>query len=74
VVDEPDAAGRVLGVVVAMQRQTDRVTSPFEEKTVHTPLGLAITVPSTLLRETIESWQAKPAPATVTAPAAAAAP
>lgn len=74
VVDEPDAAGRVIGVVVAMQRQTDRVTSPFEEKTVHTPLGLAITVPSPLLRETIEAWSTKAAPAIVTAPAAAAAP
>jgi hypothetical protein len=47
----------VIGVVVAMQRQTDRVTSPFEEKTVHTPLGLAITVPSTLVHETIDRWR-----------------
>jgi hypothetical protein len=74
VVDEPAAAGRVIGVVVAMQRQTDRVTSPFEEKTVHTPLGLAITVPSPLLHETIEAWSTKAAPTVVTAPAAAAAP
>lgn len=61
VVDEPDAVGRVIGVVVAMQRQTDRVTSPFEEKTVHTPLGLAITVPSPLLRETVDRWRTPPA-------------
>lgn len=53
----------VVGVVVAMQRQTDRVTSPFEEKTVHTPLGLAITVPSSLVHETIELWQRQAAAA-----------
>lgn len=52
----------VAGVVVAMQRQTDRMTSPFEEKAIHTPLGLAITVPATLLRETIAAWVAKPEP------------
>jgi hypothetical protein len=61
VVDDPGAAGFVIGVVVAMQRQTDRVTSPFEEKTVHTPLGLAITVPSPLLHETIRRWRKPPA-------------
>jgi len=48
---------------VAMQRQTDRVTSPFEEKTIHTPLGLAITVPSTLVHETIDRWQEQAAAA-----------
>ena len=53
----------VIGVVVAMQRQTDRVTSPFEEKTVHTPLGLAITVPSTLVHETIHRWRQQAADA-----------
>jgi hypothetical protein len=53
----------VVGVVVAMQRQTDRVTSPFEEKTIHTPLGLAITVPSTLVHKTIDRWQEQAAAA-----------
>ena len=64
-----DAAGEplVAGVVVAMQRQTDRVTSPFEEKTIHTPLGLAIVVPATLLHETIELWRTKAEAAPVTA-------
>ena len=61
VTDDGSAGPLVAGVVVAMQRQTDRVTSPFEEKTVHTPLGLAITVPSPLLRETIDRWRAPPA-------------
>jgi hypothetical protein len=45
----------VVAVVVAMQRQTDRVTMPFEERTVHTPLGLAVTVPSPFLRQAVDS-------------------
>lgn len=53
----------VAGVVVAMQRQTDRVTSPFEEKTLHTPLGLAIAVPAPRLHETIERWRSAAASA-----------
>lgn len=61
VTDDGSAGPLVAGVVVAMQRQTDRVTSPFEEKTVHTPLGLAITVPSPLLRQTIDLWRKPPA-------------
>lgn len=54
-----DDAGRpvVVGVVVSMQRQTDRTTSPFEERTTHTPLDLAITVQAALVRDTIEAWQ-----------------
>lgn len=47
----------IAGVVVAMQRQTDRITSPFEEKIIHTPLGLAIVIPGPFLRETIEKWR-----------------
>lgn len=47
---------RVAGVVVGMQRQTDHISSPYEEKTMHTPLGLAIVVPSTRVREVIELW------------------
>lgn len=61
VTDDGQASPLVTGVVVAMQRQTDRVTSPFEEKTVHTPLGLAITVPSPLLLETVARWREPPA-------------
>lgn len=64
VTDDGPAEPLVVGVVVAMQRQTDRVTSPFEEKTVHTPLGLAIVVPSPLVHETIELWQGNQAAAT----------
>lgn len=47
----------VVGVVVSMQRQTDRTTSPFEERTTHTPLDLAITVQAALVRDTIEAWR-----------------
>jgi len=50
----------VVGVVVAMQRQTDRTTSPFEETVRHTPLGLAISVPSPRLLELIEKRDPKP--------------
>ena len=44
----------VVGLVAAMQRQTDKSTTPFEERTVHTPLGLAIVVQSPFLRETVD--------------------
>lgn len=45
----------VAGVVVGMQRQTDRSSLPFEEKTVHMPLGLAIVTQAAFVRETIEA-------------------
>ena len=57
VTDEGAAGPLVAGVVVAMQRQTDRVTSPFEEKKVHTPLGLAIAVPADRILQTIDRWR-----------------
>lgn len=60
VVVELDGGPLVAGVVVSMQRQTDRVTSPFEEKTVHTPLGLAIAIPADRVRETIDRWRERP--------------
>ncbi len=44
----------VVGIVVGMQRQTDRATMPFEERVFHMPLGLAIAVQAPLIRETIE--------------------
>jgi hypothetical protein len=49
----------VVGLVIAMQRQTDKSSTPFEERTVHTPLGLAIAVQSPFVRETIELLQKK---------------
>jgi len=55
-----DADGRpvVAGVVVGMKRQTDRVKSPFEERTMHTPLDLAVTVHPVLVGEALDAWQA----------------
>lgn len=44
----------VVGLVTGMQRQTDRMSLPFEERTTHTPLGLAIVVPASVIRETID--------------------
>ena len=47
----------VVGLVIAMQRQTDRSVMPLEERTVHTSLSLAIAVQSPFVRETIDRWQ-----------------
>ena len=44
----------VVGVVHGMHRQTDRSILPFEERTIHTPLGLSIVTQAAFLRETIE--------------------
>ena len=60
VVIDDDGEALVVGIVVAMQRQTDRIVSPFEEKIIHRPLGLAIVVPSTLLLDLIQQWQSSP--------------
>lgn len=46
----------VVGLVISMQRQEDRVTTPFEEKTVYMPLGLAVAVQAPFIRETIDLW------------------
>lgn len=46
---------RVVGLVFAMERQTDRTVAPLEERTVHTPLGLAIAVQAPNLRQTIDA-------------------
>jgi hypothetical protein len=43
----------VIGMVLGMHRQTDRVVSPFEERTTHTPLGLSIVVQASYVSETI---------------------
>ena len=44
----------VIGVVLGMHRQTDRSSLPFEEKTMHTPMGLSIVGQAAFLRETID--------------------
>ncbi len=44
----------VAGLVIGMHRQTDKSSLPFEEKTMHTPLGVAIVVQARFIRETIE--------------------
>ena len=44
----------VVGMVVGMQRQTNRSTMPFEERTFHMPLALAIVVRAPLIRETVD--------------------
>ena len=47
-------AGVIVGLVVGMERETDKVTMPFEERTVHHPLGLAIVAHSEIIRQTVE--------------------
>jgi hypothetical protein len=45
----------VIGLALGMLRQTDSASLSFEQLTFHTPLGLAIVVQATFIRETIES-------------------
>jgi hypothetical protein len=44
----------VVGLVLAMHRQSDKATLPFEERTVHTPLGLSIVAQAVFIRETLD--------------------
>lgn len=44
----------VVGMVIGMQRQTDRSKMSFEERTFHMPLALAIVVQAPLVREAVE--------------------
>ena len=41
------------GIVVGMHRQTDHTTSAFEDRTIHTPLGLAIAIQPAIIAQTI---------------------
>ena len=43
----------VVALITGMHRQTDKTKSPFEERTVHTPLGLGICIQSNFIRDTI---------------------
>lgn len=45
----------VVGLVSGMLRQTDKSVLPFEERTMHTPLGISIVAQAPLIREAIES-------------------
>ncbi|WP_157605913.1 trypsin-like serine protease [Schlesneria paludicola] len=49
----------IVGVASSMQQQTDRSTLPFEERVMHTPMGLSIAVQSAYLRDTITQMQQK---------------
>ncbi len=44
----------IVGIASSMQRQTDKSSMPFEERTMHTPMGLSIAVQAAYLRETID--------------------
>jgi hypothetical protein len=46
--------GLIVGLVLGMHRQTDKVSMPFEERTVHHPLALAIVAHAQIIRQTVE--------------------
>ena len=48
-----EADWRIVGIVSGMHRQSDRFAVPFQETTLHYPLGLAIAAPADLVRETV---------------------
>jgi hypothetical protein len=47
----------VAGLVLGMHRQTDRAVLPFEERIMHTPLGISMAVQASFVRETIALLQ-----------------
>lgn len=51
---ERNTSPLVAGVLLGMHRQTDKSSSAFEERTIHTPLDLAIVVQGPLVREAVE--------------------
>ena len=50
----------IAGLVIGMQRQTDKVSMPFEERTVHHPLGLSIVAHAGIIRQTVERLLTQP--------------
>jgi hypothetical protein len=44
----------ISGMVIGMHRQTDKSTLPYEEKIIHTPMGVAIAVQAPFIRQTID--------------------
>jgi hypothetical protein len=44
----------IAGLVLGMHRQTDKVSLPFEERTVHHPLGLSIVAHAEIIRQTLD--------------------
>lgn len=62
VIVHPDAAQPssqtpplVVGLVTGMHRQTDKATLPFEERTMHTPLGVSIVIHAQFIREIVDA-------------------
>ncbi|TVQ03606.1 MAG: serine protease [Planctomycetaceae bacterium] len=54
VVSLSDGEPRVVALAFGMQRQSDKVTLPFEERVMHTPLGISNTLQAQFIRDTIE--------------------
>ena len=50
----------VVGLVTGLHRETMKTNTPYEERTVHRPLGLAIVIHAEFLRQTAERlWKAE---------------
>jgi len=49
-----DGKPMVIGVIIGMMRQTDVVKIPFEERVVHTPIGLAMAVHAAFVKEMLK--------------------
>ncbi len=47
----------IAGMIVGMHRQTEHTTSAFEERTIHTPLGLAIAVQGNVVAQTVALFE-----------------
>lgn len=50
-----DGRATVIGLISGMQRQTDKATMPFEERVMHTPMGLGIAIPSAFILELMDN-------------------
>lgn len=68
-VAKPDGHPLLVGIVLAQIRHDERVTTEYDERTLHHPLGLGKVLHARFLRDTLE-LAAKP-PVTETKPAAA---
>jgi hypothetical protein len=58
IVETDGASGKawlLAGLVQGMHRQTDKATLPFQESTLHYPMGLGIIIPSFYIRQAIDT-------------------
>jgi hypothetical protein len=51
----------VVGLISGQQRQADKSVTPYEERTVFTPMGLGMALQAPLIRQAIAEWKKKQA-------------